>query len=201
MRRFAAVLVLVLLTAVSATAQEPPPPPPLSAERYAAIEPVFTAAVPLDKDTPSAAAVKTFRDRCATLADGDALLVAVRGDCRSLAKVQQLFSDADRCRTPGSCLKALKRIPPAMDRHISALRGLNRAALEVTDAECRTALRTSKSDLTKLDRIRDLIHALNRALESGSERRIERAGKRLEAADVTTRTYKRRLRQLQEGCR
>lgn len=199
MRSAAALLALVLLTAATATAQDPPPP--LSAERYAAIEPVFVAAVPLDREEPTAAAVKAYSDRCATLPDGDALLVAVRGDCRTLAKVAQLSDSAARCRTARSCLRALERIPPAMDRYLTAVRGLNTAALEVTDPSCRNALRTSKSDITKIDRLRDLLAALTRALKSGSDRRIERAADRLEAADDTTRTYKRRLSQFRDGCR
>jgi len=176
----AALCVAMLAGAAAGThAQAPGALPPA---RYAALDAVYVASLPLDGQ-PTPAQEAELRRVCEALDRSDRLLAALGGSClRSLEAIAPARAYA-RCETRRGCLRTARRLRIALSRSIADARAANEVvAQEVPAGACRTELRSSKALLGSLEALRDGLRLLERGLRENRRTIIRRAESRIARA-------------------
>lgn len=198
---------LTLTASGTAPAQAPPPAPPvplpLSAERYAALDPVLKRAVTLDARKPNRDRVKLADTACRGLARTDPFVAAFRATCRANVAAVLHTIAINGCKGIRPCVLAIRRYSAAAGRQASSARALNRILpKEVTDEPCRNTLRYRASELRTLDRLQRSAAALEKALRSQSQGQFRAALGRFFRVDRTKlQTHRARLGQFRIACR
>lgn len=156
----------------------------LSPERYAAVDAVYAALVPLDRDRVPASALTAAKLACDRLAPADPLLGPLRGGCFAVVRGVRATERFARCTTPRSCRRASAGLRKAITSYLAHTKSANRAIdASVADPACRSALRESARELAAVRRFRSALRALERALMTGSRADVRRAERRLGAID------------------
>ena len=186
--------------------------PQLSPARYAAIEDVYEATLPLDglrdDDTPSSAEklaslAEPVVVACERLDDDDPLLGDMRKAC--LASVSLLLATpaVSACSSADSCETAINDTLTATRGMVAASRLGDRAiAAAALPTSCTRALRTPAVAYAYYRRFDARLKALGEALRSRSAAKIRAAAAalaRLEEAGVPT--ARQSLRKFRAGCR
>ncbi len=173
----------------------------LSPERYAALDAVYTALVPLDGDPVPASALTAARRACSRLDRADALLGPLRGECFAVVRAIRATERFADCSTRRSCSRASAGLRKAITRYLSHARSANRAIdVSVRDPACRLALRVSASELKAVKRLRSALRAVERALRTGSNADVRRAERRLDAIDDPSLSAKQERERFRREC-
>jgi hypothetical protein len=185
----------------------------LGKARFAAIERVYVASLPLDKfrgKNPGSlsaanAASRKALNACLKLSTNDALLRALRAGCPALADLSQETAGLDTC-TQAACLKRIlnatrAKLRNARDGSRVSDRGVHATHLA---RACKHVLLTPSSDYVAYDKFDRGFAKLARALDSGSQTEIEAAQKLLNEAEKASAkgpSVKTSLRRLRAHCR
>lgn len=165
-----AVVTLVLaLTAAPALAKG------LPAERYRALDSVYTAFVAFDGGIQSPALVTRTARTCARLDRRDGLLGPLRTACLATVRFGRATLGL-RCPTRPACRTQVAEVINATSAVIDSSRAGNRAIARYgVTMRCKYALRTTAEELKSLSAYREAYRVLGRALQSGSQKEIDRA--------------------------
>jgi hypothetical protein len=157
----AAVLALVVGIGGAAGAQHSAG---LSSARYGALDSVYTAFVALeDSGTPTASA--DVRRVCDALDRSDRLLASRRTACLAALRLAPARTAFAACQTPRGCSRGARRVRIAYTRAIRALRASNRIVSdELRPSACRRELTVSRDQLSSMQKLRDGMRLLERAL-------------------------------------
>jgi hypothetical protein len=178
-----ALLVLAGVTTTTAAGQTAVPPP-LSEARASAIEPVLDAGTVLDATKPVKSQLDRFTRRCRALGLGDDLIRAFRSTCRAEGDAYTASLRLSTCKSSGRCRARIQRYADNLLKQAAASRTLNkRLSTEVTDTDCRNALRISQRALLTVTRLRSASINLVHAIASGSQKRVASGLKRFYALD------------------
>lgn len=171
--------------AVGAAAQSPAPAPapPLSAERVSALLPVIDDAQVLDAAKPVRAKLSRYTGACRRLPRTDVLIVAYHAVCLSEGDAFAASLTLPTCKSAGRCRARLNRYGAALGRQASASRRLNTVLkTEVTDPDCRSALRLSRAVLTAIAKLKAGAATVVKAI-GGDPKRVSTAIARFYAID------------------
>jgi len=156
----------------------------LSPARYAAIDSTYAAFVELDGSAamPATAAVRRV---CDALDRTDPLLAITRTTCLAALKIGPAREAFAACKTPRGCSRAARRIRIAFAGALAASRASNRiVAVEVASGACRDELTVSGDQLRSMQKMRDGMRLLERALIT-RKRAVIRRAEQLIADSVT----------------
>jgi hypothetical protein len=165
--------------------------PRLSAERYAALEPVLKAAVTNESDEATAKDQKAFDRVCLALDRTDVLLRTYRETCiASTASDTAMDRASVKCLHGARCAKLAADAARELKALVKQVRALNTVMnREIADVGCRTAMRASSHDLKIMDAVADLTPALVRVLqERATVKEILALGGKLEKVDIDSLT-------------
>ncbi len=141
----------------------------LSPERYAALDALFTSALPFDRARQSAKQLAAARSACRALDAADPLLAAIRRSCRVELRALKSMDAFGGCRTGLGCLRTARAARIDMSEILSLARRTN-AAIDAASLmpSCRRALRAKKHELRLATRARDMLMLFQRAGTTGS---------------------------------
>lgn len=187
-------------------APEPPPPPPpaptpITAEQYAALDPMLKAAAAREGDDAGKAEDQAFAAACDALTTEDPLIAGNRRVC--LADIAGTVTGAalDTCETRQGCRTAISRFTTAIKRYARALRTLTRTVDSTVKGDCRTALRTPAHDLKVLDQLSAVLPQVMRAQGTKTRKDDQVALRRLNRIDVNgVRSSAKQYAQFTSGC-
>lgn len=184
----------------------------LGEARYDALEPVYTAAVPLDRFAGDGnldavkfrAASQPLLEACEALERDDALLGPIRRVCPIFAILtEQLAGFEGACKDETSCTSAVGDVRTTL----ASLQRFGRASDRAVGAadiasSCKDALRTPEVSYAAADGVDSAFGLLQRALKSGSEADLDDAQRRLdEVGDADdTPSGKDLLAKFRSGC-
>ena len=173
----------------------------LTPERYAALDAVYTALVPLDRDRVPASALTAARRACDRLDRVDPLLGPLRGECFAVVRGVRATERFARCTTRRSCRRATAGLRRAITSYLAHAVSANRAIdASVPDRACRSALRVSARELDAVRLLRSALRALERALTSGSRADLRRAERRLSAIYDPGLSFKQERDRFRSAC-
>ncbi|MEY2513092.1 MAG: hypothetical protein QOJ89_450 [bacterium] len=136
----------------------------LSSARFAALDSVYTAFVALDGSGTSAAAADVRRV-CDALDRSDRLLAITRTACLAALRLAPARESFASCQTPRACSRGARRVRIAYSRTIRASRASNRVvAGELRPSACRRELTVAHDQLRSMQKLRDGMRLLERAL-------------------------------------
>ena len=141
----------------------------LTPERYAALDALYTSALPFERARQTTEQVAAARGACRALDAADPLLAAIRGSCTVDLRAVRSMDAFSNCRTGLGCLRTARAARIDMSESISFARRTN-AAIDAATLmpSCRTALRAKKHELRLGTRMRDMLMLFQRAAMTGS---------------------------------
>ena len=173
----------------------------LTPERFAALDAVYTAQIPIDRVPTSASALAAFRRTCEGLHRADALLGPLRTLCFDTVRIARATALFARCGSRSGCVREAVGLRRTIPKLIADARSANRA-IDATVAEpaCRLALRTPAKDLADARRLASALRLVERALKTGSRADYRRADKRLDALDDSGISAKQDRARFRNAC-
>ncbi|HEV7805667.1 MAG TPA: hypothetical protein VGO80_07615 [Solirubrobacteraceae bacterium] len=154
----------------------------LSPARFAALDAVYVASLPLDRN-PTSAQVAELRRVCDALDRSDRLLAVERASCLTGVDVVGPSKAFARCTARRGCRRAVRTLRVVLRRSLADARAANRiVALELAPGACRTELRAGRALLRSLEALRDGLALLERGLRTNDRAVIRRAERRIAAA-------------------
>jgi hypothetical protein len=170
----------------------------LGAKRFAALDSVYAAAVALDKyrDHTTVSSEQLREDSkpllkaCRALSEDDALMRAVRGGCQQINEFAAQRATIGTCDGSAACLRATRALRALVKRLVAVSRRTDRAvaAEERLAHECKQALTTPSQAYAVFEGYNAAVLQMQRALRAPSTAALERAQKRLAAADKQSKT-------------
>lgn len=179
---------LVLLTAVVAVGGLAPSTAAargsvLPKPTYDAALAISNALVPLDRDEPSTPAqLNAVRAACKAVPKGGALLTSMRRDCD--ATVALYVAATAPCTTEKQCRRMIGPLADATERAVRQTTSSDRVVdRTVPRGACRTALRSSPTEIAMMREMAKATRALERAMRRNDAQAIEAAGNQIERVD------------------
>jgi hypothetical protein len=177
-----AALVVAVLAAGATALALAQQPTVLSPARFAALDAVLFASLPLDGN-PTAAHEAELRRVCDALDRTDSLLAAVRAACLTSLEAIAPARAYARCRTRLGCLRSARSLRIVLSRTLARSRESNRIVeLELAPGACRTELRSSRALLGALTALRDGLRMLEGGLRANRRTVVRRAEQRISLA-------------------
>jgi hypothetical protein len=185
----------------------------LGVKRFAALDSVFAAAVPLDKyQDQNDLSFERFREdskpllkACSALPEDDALMRAMRSGCPLIAELVEHEAGIGTCDSSATCLRSVRAFRRRVKRVIAVSRRTDRvvaAERTLVDA-CKQALKTPRGAYAAFEGYDSAMLLMQRALRSSSPAALDDAQKRLAAADQASKTMpssKVLLGRFRSGC-
>lgn len=204
-RRVPLLVLLVLAATLLPTAAQAGP---LSAERFAVLDRVLAALVPLDASSPRKADVTQAMATCGVLGKEDGLVVQQRKAClHGIGFTEDSVAYRKRvatCRTLACMGRATRGYARQARTLVRTLREVDRSTRRrVADGACLRALTTPRADLRALDRLVRALDRLGRATRVGAWS-TRRAAAQLDRALLRAgegRTAKQTLALFRRDCR
>jgi hypothetical protein len=154
----------------------------LTPARFAALDAVYVASLPFDRN-PTLAQVAELRRVCEAVDRGDRLLAVERTSCLTAVDVVRPTQAYARCTARRACLRAARALRIVLRRSLADARAANRiVALELAPGACRTELRSGRTLLRSLEALRDGLALLERGLRTNDRALIRRGERRIAAA-------------------
>jgi hypothetical protein len=177
---------LLVLTALASTvpaaAAQAQAAAVLSPGRFAALDAVYVASLPLDRN-PTRAQVAELRRVCEAVDRRDRLLAVERTSCLTGVDAIGPSQAFARCSARRACVRAARALRIVLRRSLSDARAANGiVALELAPGACRTELRSNRALLRSLEALGDGLAMLERALRRNDRAAIRRAERRIAAA-------------------
>lgn len=193
----------VLLIAAAAPAAARAAAPTLTPERFAALEPVLAAGVPLDAAEPTRADIAALRQSCATLPLADPLLAAQRRGCELSLRITMQTSAT--CASRRSCAARARSMRRSFAQLLAAGRENNRIVeREVGPGGCRATLRLTARDAAALRAMIAGLGHTERALRTGSVTELRRGARLLDRAtalEASAPSQAAQLARFRSSCR
>jgi hypothetical protein len=175
----AAVFCATLAAAAQALAQHPAG---LSPARFAALDSVLFASLPLDRN-PTPDEVAELRRACVALDRADRLLAAAQKSCLTGVDAVAPSQAFAGCGTRRGCLRTARALRIVLRRTVADARAMNAVvALELAAGACRTELRSSRALLRAVEALGDALALLERGLRAHDRSVTRRARARIAAA-------------------
>lgn len=154
----------------------------ISPERYAALDSVYLAVIPFDREVVPSSAYSAARRACEGLVSTDPPLGALRPQCFDVVRLAQRTERFGRCRGRRDCIRTSRRLRAAISAYLHHTATANRAIdASVSDPACRKALRTSAEEVSSAKRMRLALRLLERGLRRRSRSDLRRALRRVSA--------------------
>lgn len=174
-------IIMIALPASPAQAQARDP---LSPARFAALESIYTATLPLDHSV-SPSAMANVRRTCIVLDHSDRLLAAMRRQCLTSLKILARSEAFGACVGRTRCSQTAGRLAAALSEMIINARASNRIVnAEVPAGPCRTELRAGQALLRSSTKLRNGLRLLERGLRTRSRAATARAQMLIVAASL-----------------
>jgi len=179
LRALTALTAAAVIVAAAASVALAQAPGPLSAARYAAIDSIKTAFIPVVDGGAGADGYPAVRRVCDTVDRSDRMLAIVRRDCLTGLQLFTATDSAQTCQSPRACGRVWGTIRGAMTQLIGSDRALNDVlAAEVPAGPCRTLLRTSRATLRSAQNVRNAARDIQRGYNANNRAIVRRASKR-----------------------
>lgn len=140
----------------------------LSETRFASIDPVLEALIPVYRKNQAPAIVRRaladLRRKCAKLTRSDRLQWALMRECRSIIRLNQVTMKMGRCRGYRGCAEVISRAGREFGRSRLVIRASNAIYRRQLRGGCLRSFLTPKRDLHLLNRLRFRAGRLSSAL-------------------------------------
>lgn len=139
-------------------------PTTLSKERFAAVDPVIAALIPVNRKNQAPAVVRRaladLRRKCMVLERRDRLQLALRRDCISVVYLTRVTLRIGSCRGFRGCARVLSRTGREFGRSLAIARSSNRAYRSQLRGRCLASFLTPRRELHLLNRLRFRVRRL-----------------------------------------